>query len=617
MFKKSTKMGLVLFTFLGMTTPVYALDEQPPEVVGKQFSTAVAAYQGNSVPGYINFNIKTNEPTRGYLLVSGNGVQTKVILSTTDFKTEHNVNWAPWDDAKRVPLPPGVYTVKSYLQDEALNQAQGFPLGQITIVAESHPKPLISSLMLSPSTISPKYNRVETPAHIQYQVNRHAEVQLSIQKNGEEVFRSPKQKLDPGLHTFEWNGRNTNGNIVADGEYDIALKTIELDYNSPSTDQTVEKFGKITVKDGEYYLPASVVKEFVTDASFADASFSPNGDGQNDTVGGSFTLAKPAKVTAYIANAAGVHMNSVIYMKDLNVGVHSFTWDGKDMMGSAAPNGTYHVKILVTDSNGDSGYAVPDNAQVSVKDSYDIKIAEPKKEVRVITETTNMKVSPMDQGYFGKKGDVFPLLSLTSENGMYKVLVKEGVAGKVNAADVEFVEATPVPVTPAPSSFITHTVASGEVLWKIAQKYGVTIQAVMDANQLNGNGYLTVGQKLVIPVTAPKPVIPPTSTVHTVQAGDTLWKIAQKYGVTVQAITGVNQLNANMYLVVGQKLTIPKKPTSATVHTVLSGDTLWKVAKKYGVTVQALAETNQILPTAYLTIGQKLTIPTQPTSTLN
>jgi LysM repeat protein len=47
--------------------------------------------------------------------------------------------------------------------------------------------------------------------------------------------------------------------------------------------------------------------------------------------------------------------------------------------------------------------------------------------------------------------------------------------------------------------------------------------------------------------------------IHTVQSGDTLWKIAQKYGTTIQAIVDANKLDPNKYLYVGQKLTIPTK----------------------------------------------------------
>jgi LysM repeat protein len=69
-----------------------------------------------------------------------------------------------------------------------------------------------------------------------------------------------------------------------------------------------------------------------------------------------------------------------------------------------------------------------------------------------------------------------------------------------------------------------------------------------------------VGQTLTIPATGTTQ--PPTSggqgnpVVHVVQSGDTLWKIARKYGTTIDAIVKANNLDPNKYLAVGQKLII-------------------------------------------------------------
>jgi LysM repeat protein len=157
----------------------------------------------------------------------------------------------------------------------------------------------------------------------------------------------------------------------------------------------------------------------------------------------------------------------------------------------------------------------------------------------------------------------------------------------------------------------TYSVVSGDTLWKISQKFGVTPQAIVDANKLNPSAYLYVGQKLINPGVA-QPELP-TVTTYTVVSGDTLWKIAQKFGVTPQAIVDANKLNPSAYLYVGQKLIIPsvaqpEQPTQTT-YVVVSGDTLWKIAQKFGVTPQAIVDANKLDPNAYLYIGQTLIIP--------
>jgi spore germination protein len=59
---------------------------------------------------------------------------------------------------------------------------------------------------------------------------------------------------------------------------------------------------------------------------------------------------------------------------------------------------------------------------------------------------------------------------------------------------------------------------------------------------------------------------------------------------------------------VGQKLTIPVQ-NKGTIYMVQSGDSLWKIAQKFGVSMEALANINNLGPNAYLQVGQKLNIP--------
>ncbi|TDK58133.1 LysM peptidoglycan-binding domain-containing protein [Bacillus salipaludis] len=98
---------------------------------------------------------------------------------------------------------------------------------------------------------------------------------------------------------------------------------------------------------------------------------------------------------------------------------------------------------------------------------------------------------------------------------------------------------------------LVHTVKGGESLWLIAQKYGTTINSIAKWNNINPNSPLWVGQKLTIPVKN-------QGTTYTVQSGDSLWKIAQKFGVSFEALAKMNNLSSNAYLVVGQKLIIPR-----------------------------------------------------------
>jgi len=98
-----------------------------------------------------------------------------------------------------------------------------------------------------------------------------------------------------------------------------------------------------------------------------------------------------------------------------------------------------------------------------------------------------------------------------------------------------------------------HIVTQGQTLSSIARMYGVTVQALVDANGLTDASYLYVGQRLLIP----EPAGGPGLTVHIVQAGESLLTIAARYGVTVRELATRNGLTNWDLIFVGQRLVIP------------------------------------------------------------
>lgn len=95
---------------------------------------------------------------------------------------------------------------------------------------------------------------------------------------------------------------------------------------------------------------------------------------------------------------------------------------------------------------------------------------------------------------------------------------------------------------------------------------------------------------------------------YVVQAGDSLWLIAQRYNTTVNAIKSLNGLTSDL-LNIGQVLRIPAPQTSSYIeYTVRAGDSLWLIAQKYNTTVNAIKSLNG-LTSDLLNIGQVLRIP--------
>jgi len=111
-----------------------------------------------------------------------------------------------------------------------------------------------------------------------------------------------------------------------------------------------------------------------------------------------------------------------------------------------------------------------------------------------------------------------------------------------------------------------HVVQPGETLWLIAQRYGVTVTEIVAANQLESPSKLVSGLALVIPT--------PTQT-HTVQPGENLTQIARRYGTTVEDISNLNQIQNPNMIISGTILTIPKsKPIiDVNAYTINTGET--------------------------------------------
>lgn len=111
----------------------------------------------------------------------------------------------------------------------------------------------------------------------------------------------------------------------------------------------------------------------------------------------------------------------------------------------------------------------------------------------------------------------------------------------------------------------TYTVQPGDSLWKIARKYKTSVNNLKKLNN-DWSNTVRVGQKLQVPA------ISPSSWVYTVKAGDSLWGIAKKVGVSVTSIKQTSGLKTNT-IKVGQKLRIPNSTASAKAAKIASAPT--------------------------------------------
>ena len=131
-------------------------------------------------------------------------------------------------------------------------------------------------------------------------------------------------------------------------------------------------------------------------------------------------------------------------------------------------------------------------------------------------------------------------------------------AGPSAAPSVSAV-ASAMPTAAAPTPGGTHLVQSGETLFSIGVLYGVPWQQIAEANGLESD-VIFVGQELLIPV----PATPgPGAAVHYVQPGESVYSIAELYGITPTELADANSLENWDLIYVGQELVIPGAVPSA------------------------------------------------------
>ena len=151
----------------------------------------------------------------------------------------------------------------------------------------------------------------------------------------------------------------------------------------------------------------------------------------------------------------------------------------------------------------------------------------------------------------------------------------------------------------------TYKVVSGDTLYSIARKFNTTVNELKELNNLVSNN-LSIGQILAIPSITSSI----ESDTYKVISGDTLYSIARKFNMTVDELKKLNNLTSNN-LSIGQILKVKEvgeKEENYISYVVKSGDTLYSIANKYNTTVNGIKNINNLSGNT-LTVGNTLKLP--------
>jgi len=183
-------------------------------------------------------------------------------------------------------------------------------------------------------------------------------------------------------------------------------------------------------------------------------------------------------------------------------------------------------------------------------------------------------------------------------------LIREG-RDAATEQDAQSTQATPA------GQYPVIKIKPGDNLYDLANKYGTTVEALMKANRLRDD-FLYPGDSLIIPVKQAERS--GDYSTHRIRYGDNLYDLANRYGTTVEALMKANRMKDD-FLYPGETLIIPGKQTGQTgdqtektVISVEDGDSLYYLAEKYGTTVEAIKRANN-LRDSYIYPGDRLVIP--------
>lgn len=230
--------------------------------------------------------------------------------------------------------------------------------------------------------------------------------------------------------------------------------------------------------------------------------------------------------------------------------------------------------------------------------------------VDAVLEYRDLSTTPSSEYYTVKSGD-----SLWSIAKKYGISVDElKAANNLTSNVLQIGQKLNIPsmsgITTKPENYINYTVKSGDSLYSIASKNDLTVQELKNYNNLTSN-VLQIGQILKIPVVSTEEVPIGKYSEYVVKSGDSLYSIGRKYGVSPQELMNYNNLTSNL-LSIGQTLKIPTSSSGTNTtyieYTVKSGDNLYSIGRKYGYTAQELMNYNN-LKSNLLSIGQTIRIP--------
>lgn len=192
----------------------------------------------------------------------------------------------------------------------------------------------------------------------------------------------------------------------------------------------------------------------------------------------------------------------------------------------------------------------------------------------------------------------------------------EGISEKVDldyfTQEIFLNDTTKIPESaepvPSPNDTQQIVIKKGDTLSQIAVEYGTTVQRLVELNNISNPNLIFAGNTLYVPINDGKK----QTVTYKVKKGDTLSSIAKKYGITVNELINANNIKNPNLIYIGQVLTIPMESNihdmGHTLYKVRRGNTLYQIARMYHTTIAQIVRLNRISNPNLIYAGQVLRI---------
>ncbi len=257
----------------------------------------------------------------------------------------------------------------------------------------------------------------------------------------------------------------------------------------------------------------------------------------------------------------------------------------------------FNAAVIIASNPEKYGFRVPE-----MEKDYEAVSVPPRKS---LAEIANL----LDIGYKEISRYNPSLVGLSTPPGKsYELKVPKGYAEKLLAVknEIETLKNIQTPFRTRPTRY---TVRPDDSLWKIARKFGTSVEKLKYANRLSGS-IIRPGQRLNIPTRTNVIYVK-----HKIRPGENIYILARRYGTSIDEIKRANNIKGSL-IIAGKTLSIPQKLSYGSAqrdvprkmkHKIIPGDTLSELALRYRVSVSQIKRWNNMSSTT-LIAGRNLVI---------